>query len=67
MKKRTIMVAINWIMLISLIVVFGSGMLLKVMPGMWMGITHAVSGLLLVITAIVHMLQHGMLKKSSKK
>lgn len=62
MKKRKLMVIINWVMLISLIVVFVSGILLKSMPGMWMGITHGVSGFVLVISAVVHSVQHGMLK-----
>lgn len=63
MKKRNVMVAINWAMLLSLLVVFASGALLKITPGMWMGITHALSGVILVITAVIHMVQHGMLKK----
>ena len=63
MRNKKWMMAINWIMLISLIVVFVTGILLKFMPEMWMGISHALSGLLLVITAVIHMLQHGMLRK----
>lgn len=67
MKKRKMMVAVNWILLISLVLVFGSGMLLKVMPGMVMGITHAVSGYVMVIAGVIHCLQHGMFKFSQKR
>ncbi len=62
MKKRKFMLVINWLMLISLIVVFVTGMVIKVMPGMWLGISHGVSGLVFVICAIIHCVQHGMLK-----
>lgn len=62
MNKRKLTVVINWVMLISLIVVFVTGILVKAMPGMWLGITHGVSGLVLVICAVLHILQHGMLK-----
>lgn len=62
MKKREMMVLINWMMLVALIVVFVTGILLKPMPGVWMGIAHGVSGFVLVITAVIHALQHGMLK-----
>lgn len=57
--KRTI----NWLMLLSLITVFLTGLLLKPMPSMWLGITHGVSGCVLVITAVIHMKQNRMLKK----
>ncbi len=66
MRSRKWMITVNWMMLISLIVVFATGILLKVMPGMWMGISHALSGLLLVISAAIHMVQHGMLSKKSR-
>lgn len=62
MKKRKMMIVVNWIMLVALVVVFVTGLLLKPMPGMWMGITHGVSGFLLFICAIIHCVQHGMLK-----
>lgn len=66
MKNRKLMVAINWTMLIALITVFVTGILLKPMPGMWMGITHGVSGFVVVITAVIHMVQHGMLKMKKR-
>lgn len=66
MDKRKRMVLINWIMLISLILVMGSGIMLKFIPGMWMGITHAVSGLVMFICAVIHCVQHGMMKKKRK-
>ena len=49
---------LNWTMLISLILVFVTGILLKPFPGMWMGITHGVSGFVLFISASVHILKH---------
>lgn len=66
MKKRKAIMAINWIMLISLITVFVTGFLLKPMPGMWMGITHGLSGFVMVISAVIHCVQHGMFKKKKK-
>lgn len=48
---------LHWVMLVSLVVVFCSGMLLKGMPGMWLGITHGVSGLLLTGSVLVHVVQ----------
>lgn len=56
MKKRTQI--LNWTMMISLILVFFSGILVKPFPSMWMGITHAVSGFVLFISASVHILKH---------
>ncbi len=53
--KRQIL---NWTMLISLILVFVTGILVKPFPGMWMGITHSVSGFVLFISASVHILKH---------
>ena len=53
--KRQIL---NWTMMISLILVFVSGMLLKPFPGMWMGITHGVSGIVLFISAMIHIVGH---------
>lgn len=49
---------LNWTMLISLILVFGTGILLKPFPGMWMGIMHAVSGFVLFVSAMIHILGH---------
>lgn len=48
---------LHWVMLLSLVVVFGSGMLLKGMPGMWLGITHGVSGLILTASVLIHVAQ----------
>ena len=45
-------------MLISLILVFVTGVLLKPFPGMWIGITHGVSGFVLFISAMIHILGH---------
>lgn len=49
---------LNWTMLISLILVFVSGILLKPFPGMWMGITHGVSGIVLFVSAMIHIVGH---------
>lgn len=56
MSKKTMI--LNWTMMISLILVFATGILLKPFPGMWMGITHGVSGIVLFISASVHILKH---------
>lgn len=66
MKNRKMRTVINWTMLISLVIVFVTGILLKPMPGMWLGISHGVSGFVLVITSLIHAVSHGMLgrKKS---
>ena len=56
MRKRTMI--LNWTMLISLILVFVTGILLKPFPGMWMGITHGVSGIVLFVSAMIHILGH---------
>ena len=61
MDKKT--QVLNWTMLISLILVFGTGILLKPFPGMWMGITHGVSGFVLFISAMRHILGHMILRK----
>ena len=49
---------LNYTMLISLILVFGTGILLKPFPGMWMGITHGVSGFVLFVSAMIHIWGH---------
>ncbi len=49
---------LNWTMMISLIVVFVSGILLKPFPGMWLGITHGVSGIVLLVSALIHSFGH---------
>lgn len=66
MRTRKTRMAVNWVMLISLIVVFVTGILLKPMPGMWMGITHGVSGFLLVISAVIHCVQNRMFQIHKK-
>ena len=58
MSNRTKTQILNWTMMISLIVVFASGMLLKPFPGMWLGITHGVSGIILFVSAMIHSLKH---------
>ena len=58
MSNRTKANILNWTMMISLIVVFASGMLLKPFPGMVLGITHGVSGIILFISAMIHALKH---------
>lgn len=64
MTTRTKRRIINWIMIVSLIMVMGSGLLLKVMPGMWMGITHGGSGLVLTICIVIHCFQHRVKRKA---
>ena len=59
-KNRQIL---NWVMLISLILVFASGILLKPFPGMWLGITHGVSGIVLFISAMIHIVGHMRIRK----
>ena len=59
-KKRQIL---NWTMMITLILVFVTGILLKPLPGMWMGITHTVSGFVLFVSAMIHILGHMGLRK----
>lgn len=67
MKNRKFVAAVNWIMLASLILVFVSGMLLRPMPGMVLGITHALSGYVLLIAGFIHCVQHNMVKFMKKK
>lgn len=62
--KRQIL---NWTMLISLILVFVSGILVKPFPGMWLGITHGVSGFVLFISAMIHIVGNMRVRKSVKK
>lgn len=61
MNKQTQI--LNWTMLISLILVFATGILLKPFPGMWMGITHGVSGFVLFISAMIHIVGHMTIRK----
>lgn len=58
MSKRTKTQILNWVMMISLILVFASGILLKPFPGMWLGITHGVSGIVLFVSAMIHIVKH---------
>lgn len=58
MSNRTKANILNWTMMISLIVVFVSGILLKPFPGMWLGIAHGVSGFVLFVSAMIHALKH---------
>ena len=62
MKKQIL----NWTMLISLILVFATGILVKPFPSMWMGITHAVSGFVLFISAMIHIIGHMRIRKTVK-
>ena len=57
---------LNWTMLISLILVFVTGILLKPFPGMWMGITHGVSGFVLFVSAMIHILGHMGIRRRAK-
>ena len=56
MNRKTII--LNWTMMISLVLVFGTGILLKPFPGMWKGITHGVSGFVFFVSASIHILKH---------
>ncbi|MBO5158611.1 MAG: hypothetical protein J6B94_03335 [Lachnospiraceae bacterium] len=59
MNKRTAIKIVNWIMMAALIIVVVSGTLLHGMgASMWMGITHGLSGYVLLICAIIHFIQH---------
>ncbi len=60
MKRNKI---INYVMLVSLFVVFVSGFIVKVNPGMVVGITHALSGVLLFVSIMYHCITHGMFRK----
>lgn len=57
---------LNWVMLISLLLVFASGLLLKPMPGMWLGILHGVSGIVLFASTLIHVLQRFKVGKKAK-
>ena len=58
MNNKTKRAVINWVMIVSLVIVMVSGMLLRPMPGMWVGILHTVSALALTISIIIHCFQH---------
>lgn len=57
---------LNWVMLISLLLVFASGLLLKPMPGMWLGILHGVSGIVLFVSTLIHVFQRCKVGKKTK-
>ncbi len=67
MKTKTFRSWINWIMLISLIVVFISGILLKPFPGMWMGISHGISSYIVAICVVIHCVQNRMIRIPKKE
>ena len=48
---------LHWVRLFSLVLVFSSGVLLKGMPNMWLGILHGVSGLTLTASILIHVIQ----------
>lgn len=58
MHKKTGKKVVNLIMLLSLIIVMTTGMLLRPMPGMWLGILHGISGMTLTISIVIHCFQH---------
>ena len=60
MRKNQLL---NISMLIALIVCFASGFIVKVIPNMWMGITHGVSGMILFVSILYHCGTHGMFRK----
>ena len=60
MKKNKI---VNYMMLVSLFVVFISGFVVKIMPNMWVGISHGVSGIVLFVSILYHCITHGMFRK----
>ena len=60
MKKNKI---INYMMLVSLFVVFLSGFVVKILPNMWIGITHGISGIVLFVSILFHCVTHGMFRK----
>lgn len=57
---------LNRVMLISLVLVFASGLLLKPMPDMWLGILHGGSGIVLFVSILLHVFQHARGKKRAK-
>ena len=60
MKKNKI---VNYMMLVSLFVVFVSGFVVKIISNMWVGITHGVSGIVLFVSILYHCVTHGMFRK----
>lgn len=58
MNRKAKMKIINRAMMFSLILVMATGILLRSLPGMWMGIIHGVSGITLTVSIVIHCLQH---------
>ncbi len=58
---------INRLLILSLLVAFVSGLVLKTAPGMWTGILHGVSGLVLFICAVIHGIQYGAAKRRQNR
>lgn len=58
MRQNTINAIINRVMIVSLVVVMITGVLLRAMPGMWIGILPGVSGITLTISIIIHCFNH---------
>ena len=58
MCKKTKMKMINGLMAGSLIIVMGSGILLKSFPEMWLGVIHGMSGMVLTVSIVTHCFQH---------
>lgn len=58
---------LHWVMLFSLFIVFFSGILLKGMPGMWLGIIHGISGLTLTASVLVHVVQRCRMARKLQK
>lgn len=57
--KRKHKKIVNYLLLAALLAVAASGILLHRMgANMWLGITHGVSGYLLIILGIIHVIQH---------
>lgn len=57
---------LNWVMLVSLLLVFSSGILLKPIPNMWLGILHGVSGIVLFVSTLIHVVQRRKMGKKAK-
>lgn len=66
MKKRIRRNILNWTMLVCLLLCLITGFLLKAMPGMWLGITHTCSSIILFVAAMIHTVQNGMLHRKKK-
>lgn len=67
MNKKLFRQSINYVMAVSLVLVMLTGMLLRPVPNMWFGIIHAISGLVLTISIVIHCLQHRPRHRTNKK